>query len=71
MASPVHCIDCGFDITSSKGNRLIRTTQSQHVVSLWTLLMKEEIDWRGISLAAQSLIEDDGRMCSQCFNQHF
>ena len=30
--------------------------------------MKEEIDSRGTSLAAQSLIDDDGRMCRQCFN---
>ena len=69
MASPsIYCVGCGCNITNSKGNRLIRTTPSRHVVPLWSSLMKEEIDSRGTSLAAQSLIDDDGRMCRQCFN---
>ena len=68
MASPsIYCIGCGCDITNSKGNRLIRTTSSRHVVPLWSSLMKEEIDSRGTSLVTQLLIHDDGRMCRQCF----
>ena len=67
MASPsVYCVGCGCDITNSKGNRLIRSTSSRHVVPLWSSLMKEEIDSRETSLVAQSLIDDDGRMCRQC-----
>ena len=69
MASlSIYCVGCGCDITNSKGNRLVRTTSSRHVVPLWSSLMKEEIDSRGAALVAQSLIHDDGRMCRQCFN---
>jgi len=49
-----------------KGNRLLRTDSSRHVVPLWTSLMEEEYRARGKS-DVHLLIERDGKMCRQCF----
>ena len=72
MDAAIMCLGCGRDITKEKGNRLLRTTTSGHVVTvvpLWSSLMDEEWRSRGIpSLGvAHSLVDRDGRMCRQCF----
>ena len=36
------CLGCGRNITNVKGNRLLRTDSSRHVVPLWTSLMEDE-----------------------------
>ena len=61
------CLGCGCDTTTIKGNRLLRTAASRHVVSLWSSLMEEEFRSKGISLPVQLLVDRDGRMCRQCF----
>ena len=69
MASAfIVCLGCGCNIDNEKGNRLIRTVSSRHVVPLWSSLLEEEISTRGRSLSVQSLVDNDGRMCRQCFN---
>ena len=61
------CLGCGCDATTIKGNRLLRTAASRHVVPLWSSLMEEEFRSRGISLPVQLLVDGNGRMCRQCF----
>ena len=41
------CLGCGADIKNSKGNRLLSTKLTQHVIPVWKRLIEEEINRRG------------------------
>ena len=63
------CLGCGADINNSKGNRLLSTKLTQHVIPVWKRLIEEEINRRGTETetATESLnvetLTSVGRMC--------
>ena len=70
------CLGCGADIKNSKGNRLLSTKLTQHVIPVWKRLIEEEINRRGTETetATESLnvetLTSVGRMCRQCFSKY-
>jgi len=66
------CLGCGNDIKDAKGNRLLNTKSSEHVLPVWKRVIEEEINRRGMvaEILKTETLTSTGRMCRQCFSKY-